>query len=41
MFKEFLRENYSITEEQFENLDIYNKRIIEREWEAYVNSLVH
>ena len=33
-WKEFLMENYEITEEQFEELDIYTQRIIEKEFEA-------
>lgn len=33
-WKEFLKENYELTEEQFELLGIYEKRVIEREFEA-------
>lgn len=33
-WKEFLMENYEITEEQFEELGIYEQRIIEKEFEA-------
>lgn len=32
-WKEFLEENYEITEEEFESLGIYERRIIEKEYE--------
>lgn len=39
MFEEFLEENYGITMSEYVELSIYERRIIEREWEAYTNSL--
>ncbi len=38
--EEFLLENYEITKEQFEELeekDPYQQRIIELEWNAYID----
>lgn len=39
MFEEFLNENYGISQEEFNKLDVYNKRVVEREWDAWMDSL--
>lgn len=40
-FAEFLKENYDMTEEQFEALDVYTHCIIRTEYDAYIDSLIH
>ena len=39
-FEEFLKENYDMTEEQYEELDVYNHCIIRTEYDAYIECLV-
>ena len=39
LFEEFLEENYGITMSEYVALSIYERRIIEREWDAYTDSL--
>lgn len=40
-FAEFLKENYDMTEEQYEALDVYTHCIIRTEYDAYIDSLIH
>ena len=40
-FKEFLKENYDLTEEQFiTDTSAYDKHIIEAEWESYIGQYI-
>lgn len=36
-WKEFLEENYELTEEQFEALADYKKARIDAEWDSYIS----
>ena len=39
-FDEFLMENYEITEAGYRQLSVYEKRVIDREYEAHVNQFI-
>lgn len=39
-FTEFLKENYEISEEGFEELSIYEKKIIDSEYDCYIDSII-
>jgi hypothetical protein len=39
-FAEFIKENYEITEEEFEKLETYKKRNIDREYDCYIDTII-
>lgn len=39
-FAEFLEENYEISEEEFERLSIYERKIIDSEYDCYIDSII-
>lgn len=39
-FAEFIEENYEITEEEFDELSIYEKRNIDIEYDCYIDAII-